>query len=167
VFGQWVFFGEPETAHFLTSVAGLSITAAVLGVVLGWLMYRRVHEYERDPMLHMGAATTTLQNRYYIDAFYMRAIVLPIRDKVSAAVYWTNQNVIDAAVNGAGALAKRTSRVVMWFDRNVIDGAVNGIAGVAGFTGGLLRYIQSGNVQRYAAFLFTGVIVLAIIFTRI
>jgi hypothetical protein len=30
-----------------------------------------------------------------------------------------------------------------------------------------LRYIQSGNVQRYAAFLFTGVVILAIIFTRI
>jgi NADH-quinone oxidoreductase subunit L len=167
VFGQWVFFGEPEAAHFLTSVAGLSIAAAVLGVVLGWVMYRRVQEYERDPLLHMGTATTVLENRYYIDAFYMRAIVLPVRDKLSAAVYWTNQNVIDAVVNGAGAFAKRLARGVMWFDRNVVDGAVNGIAGLAGFTGGLLRYIQSGNVQRYAAFLFTGVIVLAIIFTRI
>ena len=49
----------------------------------------------------------------------------------------------------------------------VIDGAVNGLANIAGFTGGLLRYIQSGNVQRYAAFLFTGVVVLAVIFTRI
>jgi hypothetical protein len=49
----------------------------------------------------------------------------------------------------------------------VIDGAVNGAGNLAGFTGGLLRYIQSGNVQRYAAFLFTGVVVLAIIFTRI
>ena len=45
-----------------------------------------------------------------------------------------------------------------WFDRNVIDGAVNGVANIAGFTGGILRYIQSGNVQRYAAFLFTGVV---------
>jgi NADH-quinone oxidoreductase subunit L len=54
----------------------------------------------------------------------------------------------------------------MWVDRNVIDGAVNASAAVAGFFGGLLRYIQSGNVQRYAAFLFTGVVILAIIFTR-
>jgi len=53
------------------------------------------------------------------------------------------------------------------FDQTVIDGAVNGLANIAGFTGGLLRYIQSGNVQRYAVFLFTGVVVLAIIFTRI
>jgi hypothetical protein len=44
---------------------------------------------------------------------------------------------------------------------------VNAAGNLAGFTGGLLRYIQSGNVQRYAAFLFTGIVVLAIIFTRI
>jgi len=49
----------------------------------------------------------------------------------------------------------------------VIDGAVNGIAQTAGFTGGILRYIQSGNVQRYAAFLFAGVVVMAIVITRI
>jgi hypothetical protein len=31
----------------------------------------------------------------------------------------------------------------------------------------VLRYVQSGNVQRYAAFLFTGLVILAIIFTRV
>jgi NADH:ubiquinone oxidoreductase subunit 5 (subunit L)/multisubunit Na+/H+ antiporter MnhA subunit len=58
-------------------------------------------------------------------------------------------------------------RAVNGFDRSVIDRAVNGVANTAGVTGGFLRYLQSGNVQRYAAFLFTGVVVLAIIFTRI
>jgi hypothetical protein len=36
-----------------------------------------------------------------------------------------------------------------------------------GWTGGLLRYIQSGNVQRYAVFLFAGVAILAVIYTRV
>ena len=40
-------------------------------------------------------------------------------------------------------------------------------AGTAGFVGGILRYVQSGNVQRYAAFLFTGLVILAIVFTRV
>jgi NADH-quinone oxidoreductase subunit L len=70
-------------------------------------------------------------------------------------------------VNGAASLTRVLGQGAVWFDRNVVDGAVNGIAGIAGFTGGLLRYIQSGNVQRYAAFMFTGVVILAIIFTRI
>jgi NADH-quinone oxidoreductase subunit L len=74
--------------------------------------------------------------------------------------------VIDAVVNGAGWLARRIGIGVNEFDRDVIDGAVNGIGKTTGFTGGLLRYLQSGNVQRYAAFLFTGVVVLTIIVTR-
>ena len=44
---------------------------------------------------------------------------------------------------------------------------MNGAAGLTGFAGGVLRYIQSGNVQRYAVFLFAGVVALAIIFTRL
>jgi NADH-quinone oxidoreductase subunit L len=166
VFGQWVFFEEIEKAVFHPSVAVLSTGAAVLGIVIGWVMYRDVREPGRDPMLRMGPATTLLENRYYLDALYLRGIVLPIRDRISAGVYWTNQHILDGVVNGAAVLARGVSRGVMWVDRNVIDGAVNGVAVVAGFTGGLLRYIQSGNVQRYAAFLFTGVVILAIIFTR-
>jgi NADH-quinone oxidoreductase subunit L len=146
-------------------VAGLSIGAAALGIAVGWVAYGRARD--RDPVLQLGPVTTLLQNRYYMDAFYMRAIVLPIRDRLSAAVYWTNQIVLDGAVNGAASLARALGQATVWFDRNVIDGAVHGVAGIAGFTGGILRYVQSGNVQRYAAFLFTGVVILAIVFTRI
>jgi NADH-quinone oxidoreductase subunit L len=164
-FADWVYFEEPHAPEFLAWVAALSIGAAALGIAVGWLAYGR--ERDRDPVLQLGPVTTLLQNRYYMDAFYMRAIVLPIRDRVSAGVYWTNQHVLDGAVNGAASLARVLAQGAVWFDRNVIDGAVHGVAGIAGFTGGLLRYIQSGNVQRYAAFLFTGVVILAIIFTRI
>jgi NADH:ubiquinone oxidoreductase subunit 5 (subunit L)/multisubunit Na+/H+ antiporter MnhA subunit len=97
----------------------------------------------------------------------MGAIIRPVRDKVSAAVNWSNQNVLDGAVNGAGWLARGAAAFVNLFDRGVVDRAVNGVGHTAGFSGGLLRYIQSGNVQRYAAFLFTGVVILAVVFTRI
>jgi NADH-quinone oxidoreductase subunit L len=55
----------------------------------------------------------------------------------------------------------------MVFDRRVIDGAVNGVGNTAREAGGILRYIQSGNVQRYAVFLFVGVLAAAIVFIRI
>jgi hypothetical protein len=67
-----------------------------------------------------------LQHRYYIDAFYFNDIVRPIRDTWSAGVYWFNQNVLDAVVNGAAVAALAGSGVIMWIDRNIIDGAVNG-----------------------------------------
>jgi NADH-quinone oxidoreductase subunit L len=115
----------------------------------------------------MGPLWGVLENRYYIDAFYMRAIVFPVRDRLSAGVNWFNRYILDGVVNGSAMAARGLSLVVKGFDTYVIDGMVNGVGNLAGASGGLLKYIQSGNVQRYAAFLFVGVIALVIVFTRI
>jgi NADH-quinone oxidoreductase subunit L len=165
VFFKWVYFEAPEGIEFVPWVAALSIGAVALGAGAGWILYRRWRE--RDPIRALGPVYTLLEEKYYLDRFYMAVIVRPIRDRLSAAVNWTNQNVLDGAVNGAGVFARAAAAVVNLFDRRVVDGAVNGIGQTAGFTGGLLRYIQSGNVQRYAAFLFTGVVILAFVFTRV
>ena len=165
VFGKWVFFDEVEKAVFVPWVAGVSVGAAVLGIVFGWLLYR-THK-ERDPIRALGPAYTLLEQKYYMDTFYMKGIVFPIRDTASAGVYWVNQHVLDGVVNAMAPLTKLMARFVNAFDRKAIDGAVNGVAQTAGFTGGILRYVQSGNVQRYAAFLFAGVVIFAIIFTRV
>ena len=44
--------------------------------------------------------------------------------------------------------------------------AVNGVGRETGQLGGVLRYVQTGNVQRYAVYLFVGVGVLALLITR-
>jgi NADH-quinone oxidoreductase subunit L len=165
VFFKWVFFEEPEAIRFVPWVATVSVGAALIGVLVGYTVYRQ--RREPDPVLAMGPISTLLIRKYYLDDVYLKGIIFPIRDKVSAFVYWTNQNVLDGLVNGAAKLARAFSRAVNGFDGKVIDGAVNGVAQTAGFTGGILRYVQSGNVQRYAAFLFVGVVVLAIVFTRV
>ncbi len=165
VFFDWVYFEEPEAIHFVASVAFTGTLVALVGAAAGYMLYRE-HK-ERDPLRAMGPLWNVLENRYYIDAFYMKGIIYPVRDKLSAAVYWTNQNILDGMVNGGAALARGLSHVVMAFDRYVIDGIVNGAGTIAGATGGLLKHLQSGNVQRYAAFLFAGVIALVIVFTRI
>ncbi len=166
VFGKWVFFEEPHAATFVAWIALLSTVGAVGGILVGWSLYKERKAV--DPMeraLGQGVWNTLL-NRYYIDAFYMTAIIYPVRDKVSAAVYWFNQNILDGIVNGAAALARGLSKVVSWFDRNVIDGTVNGAAAAAGEGGGILKYLQSGNVQWYAVGLFAGVLVLTAIFIK-
>jgi hypothetical protein len=48
-----------------------------------------------------------------------------------------------------------------------VDGFVNAVGGFTGATGGLLRYLQTGNVQWYAVLLFVGVVALTIVFVRI
>ena len=165
-FGKWVFFEEVEAEHFVAWIALLGTAAAVLGILSGYSLYRT--RTERDPMqVRLGPVWNVLEHRYYIDAFYMNFIIYPVRDNLSAAVYWVNQNVIDGAVNGAAALARGLSVVVMWIDRNIIDGFINGLGTAAGTTGGVLKKLQSGNVQWYAAGLFVGVVALAIVFIKI
>jgi NADH-quinone oxidoreductase subunit L len=164
-FFDWVFFHEPETVELVPWVAALSVAIGVLGIGAGYLVYREWRE--RDPIRNLGLASRVLEQKYYLDDVYWKGIIRPVRDEVSAFVYWTNQKILDGAVNGAATVSVGLSHAISWIDRKVIDGAVNGAAGIAGFTGGLLRYVQSGNVQRYAAFLFTGVVILAVIFTRL
>jgi NADH-quinone oxidoreductase subunit L len=165
VFGQWVFFEEIEEALFVPWIAVLSTLAALGGIAAGYALYRRYRE--PDPLRRLGRAYTLVSNKYYLDDIYWKGVVRPIRDDASGGVYWWDQKILDGVVNGTAALTRSAANAVRWFDTRVVDGAVNAAANVAGFTGGILRYIQSGNVQRYAAFLFTGIVVLAIIITRI
>jgi NADH-quinone oxidoreductase subunit L len=165
VFGQWVFFEEVEEALFVPWIALVSTLAAALGILAGYRLYRRYRE--PDPLRSLGPAYALVSNKYYLDDVYWKGVIRPVRDDLSAGVSFTDRRIVDGIVNGAAVLVRGVAGAVRWFDDRVVDGAVNGIANTAGFTGGILRYIQSGNVQRYAAFLFTGIVVLAIIFTRI
>jgi NADH-quinone oxidoreductase subunit L len=164
-FLDWVYFGPgPHEAVFDSTVAALSIAAVVIGLTLGYLVYRRYTE--RDPITKLGPVYTLLEHKYYLDDLYWYGIIRPVRDNVSAAVYWINQNVIDGVVNGGAVVARGLSRLTMWFDRNVIDGAANGLANITGESGGLLKYLQSGNVQWYAVGLFAGVLALTVVFVQ-
>ena len=69
-------------------------------------------------------------------------------------------------MNGMALLARGLARLISWIDRNVIDGFVNSVGETAGDAGGLLKYIQNGNVQWYAVGLFVGVIALTIVFIQ-
>ncbi|GIU97316.1 MAG: NADH-quinone oxidoreductase subunit L [Actinomycetota bacterium] len=166
VFGKWVYVGHPHEAHVVPWIAVLSTAGALAGIAVGWLVYRDARGV--DPLAaRLGPLWRVLERRYYIDDLYMAAVVLPVRDRLSAAVVWVDRHVIDGAVNGAAWVTRGLARLVAWVDRHVVDGAVNGLGGLTGSSGGLLRYLQSGNVQWYAVMLFVGVIALTVVFIRI
>jgi NADH-quinone oxidoreductase subunit L len=99
-----------------------------------------------------------VENKYYLDDIYMGGIIKPIQYPIARGTYWTNQHVLDGLVNGSAFATLRTANFTYHsVDQNVVDYMVNGAAGITGWSGGLLRYIQSGNVQRYAAVLFAAV----------
>jgi NADH-quinone oxidoreductase subunit L len=142
----------------------MALVAFLAAVALAWSIYGRGRP-ERDPVLHMGPATTVLVNKYGFDAFGYRYIVVPVRDHAARWASWSSNTIIDGAVAGVGratrGVATSTYRVV---DQQVIDGGVNGAAFSAAWWSERLKRIQSGDVQRYAAVLVAAVIVLVVVF---
>ena len=165
-FGVWVReSGHEHIGRFHAFPAVVGVLMAVGGIALGtWIWYLR-----KAPTGVVGRVAplrflyNLLDNRYYLDWIYFNGIVHPVSGAFARGSYWFNQNVIDGVVNGAGILASRyLSRGTYWVDQKVVDGFVNGSAVGTSEAGGVLRYVQSGRVQQYAALLFLGVAALAL-----
>jgi NADH-quinone oxidoreductase subunit L len=177
-FAEWV---EPRVAFpqlvhpaFDYPTALISVSIAALGIGIAayfWFQREALGALkgltQRNKLAHAGY--TFLENKYYLDALYEGVIVASIKGGIARAAYWVNQNVIDAVVNGAGRGAKAVGDFTYnILDQKGVDGAVNGVAEITGESGGLLRYFQSGRVQRYALLMFVavGLLSLAILLTN-
>ncbi len=175
-FGKWtenvVFEETVLKAHFeppfnfsLAIVASLcGLAGLAVGVVYnrnfgGDLGIVRRNKFAR-------AIHTFLKNKYYLDVLWTDIIVGSIKGPIAKTAYWFNQSILDGVVNSAGQTATATGRFVYKFiDQGVIDGVVNGSGRTASTGGGILRVLQNGRVQSYAALLLasTGLIGLALV----
>ncbi|MGI8789643.1 MAG: NADH-quinone oxidoreductase subunit L [Actinomycetota bacterium] len=158
-FLDWIFIPGEEHPGFSTSynivlpVASVGIAGSAIW--LGWQLFYK-ERWKLDVLKGPFAWTYRfVANKYYLDDIYLGAIVKPIQYPLAKAANWFNQHVLDGVVNGTAAGTIASSRVTYAvIDQGVIDFAVNGAAGLTGVSGGLLRHVQTGNIQRYAAVLF-------------
>ena len=99
-----------------------------------------------------------LRNKYYLDHLWTGIIVNGIKGPIAQAAYWINQNVLDGVINTVGKGAVASGKAVYeYVDQGLIDGIVNG-SGIGASTGGsVLRKLQTGRVQNYAAVFFASV----------
>ena len=168
-FQDWITVPGHEAHHFealYNIVLPIGATIIALSAIfLGYLMFYR----QSLKVDLLGGPFSWLyrfvENKYYLDDFYLKGIVRPVQYPIARASYWTNQKLIDGVVNGTAlgtlAVSRPTYAVI---DQQVVDFAVNGAAGITGYSGGLLRYIQTGNVQRYAAVLFAAIAIFVALF---
>jgi NADH-quinone oxidoreductase subunit L len=156
-----ILHGAPE---FHVDVFVLALLGFLISLGLAWRIYGR-GKPERDPTFELGPVSTLLVNKYYLDDLGYRYIVVPVRDRASSLAYWTNQEVLDRVVKGAGGLTKTLANsTYRTLDQKVIDGGVNGAAFSAAWWSDRLKRVQSGDVQRYAGALVAGVVVLVLVF---
>jgi NADH-quinone oxidoreductase subunit L len=156
---------ETHPAVFNIPLALGSTIAGALGLVLGYLLYREYKAPAEDPFNNLGLVTTVLQRKYFLDDLYSGVLMHTIRDRIAPAMYWINDNVIDRFVYLAGTSSTAAGRgLYRVVDQKGIDGIVNGAGTGANWTGGLVKFAQSGNVQFYAGAMFIGVFVFAVLF---
>jgi NADH-quinone oxidoreductase subunit L len=176
-FGKWtenpivasaMTLGHATEAKFSLGTAVLSTLAVLVAIGVAWAYYE-YHAFgflhgltERSPAARAGY--TFVEQKYYLDKLWTDGVVGSIKGPIAAAAYWINQNVIDGIVNGAGTGARLVGNFVYrYIDQDVIDGAVNGTGFSAEEGGSVLRRLQTGRVQQYAAAFFGfGVIIIGI-----
>jgi NADH-quinone oxidoreductase subunit L len=168
-FAAWtmpsLLYFETHPPHFFLSLALGSTVLSLLGLTLGFLLYRTYKAPAEDPFNNLGLVSTVLQRKYFLDDLYSGVLMHTIRDRIAPAMYWINDHVIDRAVYLAGAASTAAGRqLYRVVDQKGIDGIVNGAGSGASWTGGLIKFAQSGNVQFYAGAMFIGVFVFAVLF---
>ncbi len=171
-FVEPTFAFPPEIVHpeFSVPLAIVSTLLAATGILLAYLWYfkdKGPHGItERNKAAHAGY--TLLENKYYLDALYEQGIVAGVKGPIARAMYWFNQHILDAVVNGVATGARGTARFLYRFvDQGAIDGTVNASGRATEGSGQLLRGIQTGKISNYAALLFGGVVLIAGIFVII
>lgn len=163
-------FPEVEHPEFALWLALLSTAAAALGIALAYGYYAR----ERSPLKGLSTRQPfalgyyALDNKYGLDVLYTNYIVGATTGPIARASNWVNQNVIDGVVNAAGVASRAVAGVVYRdIDQRVVDGVVNGSGYVSDEGGEVLRHMQTGKVQQYAAILFAAAAILAGVFVFI
>ena len=156
-FEHWI-----ESSIGVELPAGFLVSLAICREVFGTAASKFKGLTERNRVL--GAGHKFLVNKYYLDYLYENIIVHAIAHPIAAGVYWFNQNVIDAIVNAVGIGGRKTGDwIYKNVDQQVVDGAVNGSGAVARGTGGALQPVQSGKVSLYGALLFSSAAVGALV----
>jgi NADH-quinone oxidoreductase subunit L len=110
----------------------VSVLVAAAGVSLAYLFYVKSPELPARLASSAAGLYQLSLNKWYVDELYDKVFVRPTVQL--ATTLWRG------------------------FDVRVIDGAVNGVARLTQAWGGVLRVIQSGQLQHYALFMAIGAV---------
>jgi NADH-quinone oxidoreductase subunit L len=154
---------HPEAVAFNFVPLLTSIGVALGGLLIGYVLYRKLKSGAVDPMRRpLGPVYSLLANKYYFDELYQTVIVKPAYWFAETFTYrWIDRGLIDGFLHFVG----RTSLKIGAFLRSYVDmPIVNGAGDLVGEgvkkIGHSIRVIQTGRVQEY---LIIGVVFVGIV----
>ncbi len=116
----------------------VSVIVAIFGAIMAWARYQTDEPWPRRLAAAFNWLEPVVQHKWYVDEFYMSAIVMPLR------------------------------RLATWFaavfDQQWIDGTVNWVARSSSQLGERVRKVQTGAIPAYALSILVGVVVLVAYF---
>lgn len=127
----------PSHTHIDWTIASISIVAAVIGIIIATLLYRKANPVPDKMENSCKGLWTAAYHRFYMDELYQ----------------FITHKIIFGLI----------CRPIAWFDRHIIDGTMNMFATVTNSASNAIRKLQSGVVQSYVWIYFVGVLILAII----
>ncbi len=135
---NFLFSGEhPHEVSMNMKIAVSSNLVALSGIVLAFIIYG-VKIIKPETMKKItGPLYAISKNKYFIDEIYLFLI-----RKIFISI----------------------TEFVKWFDRHIVDGIVNLIAFLCRWTGAKLRLTINGDLQNYALIIFSGFVLVVIIF---
>jgi NADH-quinone oxidoreductase subunit L len=105
---------SPEEIRMERIFTVISIVIALIGMGLGWLLFRRT------PLREMPRV---LENKYYVDEIYDATLINPIKQGSRYALWrFFDVGVIDGAVNGLGASVREMGRNARFLQMGFVRG---------------------------------------------
>ena len=157
--------GDHHAEGIEITLAIIGSVAAILGVVVGWLVWGRDRstQQERD-RFQIPALYPLLRQKYYLDDAADGVVGLTM-GPFARFVNWTNTYIIDGVVNAVGGATKWLGGLVYdEIDQRGVDGVFNGLSAVTDGAGSAVRKIQTGQVQQYASGFVAGALILVVLF---
>jgi NADH-quinone oxidoreductase subunit L len=158
---------HPPALVFNLLAVMISLAVFGIGAFLGWRYYiqRPVVLGEPDPVEGLIGANTykLLANKYYIDEFYQRTFIRPVRwvaDNVAGPIL--DKGLFDGVIHFFARLAGQIGDVCKEFNRVVIDGVGDGIPEALYETARGLRPLQTGRIQQYILFALIAAVVVGV-----
>ena len=124
-----------------------SLTVALGGLLIGWLVYRSIQTVKQDFL-----QIPVLKNKWYMDEIYNFLFIRPSYWFAETFVYkWMDKGLIDGVLHLTGKVtADIGSAIRAYFDLPVINRFFgDGTGWLIKWTGLNLRPIQSGRIQQY------------------
>jgi NADH:ubiquinone oxidoreductase subunit 5 (subunit L)/multisubunit Na+/H+ antiporter MnhA subunit len=145
----------------------ISFSVFALGVLGGYVLYtaRETVLGQPDPVEGIVGADVyrILQNKYYVDEFYVRAFIEPTRWVAETLVSQIiDKGIIDGILAFVARAAVFMGNLFREFNRVVIDGVGDGIPEAIVDAARGLRMVQTGHIQQYLLYALAAILLVGL-----